>query len=102
MTLLESIKVNQDLFLPTFETEDNNGIEIEILGYILIGDVFIDGIWDSVGNHSDVGMKFFKVETQEFNLTAVYDTEKCEDIEFTKEESDAVNEWFKSLEINVE
>lgn len=87
------------VYMPTIYKGDST-LEITVGDFEITGSLEIDGY--EVAEEIENGLPAsYEVTSQSFNTLSIYDTETCENVEFSKIESDIISFWFTQINLDV-
>jgi len=101
MTVLTSITdiLKGQVYMPTIYKGDST-LEITVGDFEITGTLEIDG-YDVAEEIENDLQAFYEVISQSFTTLSIYDTEACENIEFSKSDADVINAWFQLIKLEI-
>lgn len=101
MTTITSIAdiLKGQVYMPTIYKGDST-LEITVGDFEITGSIEIQGhdVAEEIENDLPAS---YEVISQSFTTLSIYDTESCENIEFSKSDSDVIDTWFQLIKLEI-
>lgn len=87
------------VYMPTIYKGDS-ALEITVGDFEITGTIEINGY--DVAEEIENGLPAsYEVISQSFTTLSIYDTEACENVEFSKSDVDVINAWFQLVKLEI-